>query len=210
VTDKERAKPLAVGAGWTPSTSPLGPLARKLAFDSDPRRGTIVGIASATSREGTLSVVSELAMSLSYVVPGDRPVLVVLCQDIGSPASRVSPSRETDLIPLVLEPTLHCVSLGSLRGDEVAVNSSPVGERFARLRQQYGFVVMDLPALLEEPVAADIAQLVDHLYLVVGAGTAPARLVQEAIDRVGRSRVDGVILNGEQRSMPGWLSRLVS
>jgi Mrp family chromosome partitioning ATPase len=70
-------------------------------------------------------------------------------------------------------------------------------------------VIVDMPAVLTGN-ALPIAAHLDRIMMVVTAGVTPKDVVNDALDRIGRKRTLGVILNRIKPSAPTWLQRRLS
>jgi capsular exopolysaccharide synthesis family protein len=74
--------------------------------------------------------------------------------------------------------------------------SSPHFERLLRnVRENFDWVVIDSPPLMATADATIIAPLVDGIILVVRANKTPSKLIKDAIARLSRDKICGVILN---------------
>lgn len=186
---------------------PLDAVLRQLLFRAKPAWGSVVGITSALDGEGKTTISREIAHGLSSATPRERPVLLLDCKQ---PLTLRGAS-----VPPEAPPSAALVKYGALTdlqqyrdiernaGDP---NRSPIDA----LRARHSFILLDMPSVLNDTIAADLAQQVDHLYLVVRSGATRADFVEQAVERVGRSRVDGIILNDVPKGPPRWLMRLVS
>ena len=64
----------------------------------------------------------------------------------------------------------------------------------------YEWVVIDTPPVALLPDANLLAEMVDMVVLVIGAGTTPFEMVQRAVNAMDRNRIVGVVLNRVTRS----------
>ncbi len=62
-------------------------------------------------------------------------------------------------------------------------------------RSLFDWVVVDSPPVLALSDAAVMAPVCDAVLLVVQANVTPSRLVQEAVRRIGRERICGIVMN---------------
>src|SRR5262249_19742616 len=62
-------------------------------------------------------------------------------------------------------------------------------------RGHFDWVIADTPPVRVLPDANLLGSIVDAALLVVAAGRTPLRIIQEAINALGRERILGVILN---------------
>lgn len=74
------------------------------------------------------------------------------------------------------------------------VRAPRVAELIREARGECELVIVDLPAVATG-YAVPLARHVDGVVLVICAGVTPRQRVQEAIDRIGRDRLLGVVLN---------------
>jgi uncharacterized protein involved in exopolysaccharide biosynthesis len=75
------------------------------------------------------------------------------------------------------------------------------------LRREYSIIICDLPALLENSPAMQIASLVDGVVLVVEAEKTRWEVIHKAKDTLGNAgaNVFGVLLNKRRLPIPEWL-----
>ena len=74
--------------------------------------------------------------------------------------------------------------------------SSPNLENtLSNLAQWFDWVVVDSPPILGLADGCVLAALCDATVLVVQANKTPAKLVKDAIHRLGRDRICGVVIN---------------
>lgn len=201
----EYGSSLGSGAAHAVRPSPLDALVRQLVFTSTPERGQVLAVTSATDGEGKTTVAAELALRLSHWLSQKRPVLLLECAGGLSDDSDGLLGRQ-----IKVGPALIYRSLAMLRASGTPLRGATLTTTFETLRQAHSFVVLDLPSLLAEPIAAELTRNADHLYLVIRAGSTRIDAVNQALELVDRHRVDGAILNQAGQELPGWLSRLVS
>ena len=83
-----------------------------------------------------------------------------------------------------------------------------VDEVIQALQTRYDLVILDSPALLVNSDSVMLSDLADGAILVVRAGVTPAPAVARAIEQIDESKLRGVVLNGSNSAIPGWLRRL--
>jgi Mrp family chromosome partitioning ATPase len=66
-----------------------------------------------------------------------------------------------------------------------------------------------VPAMLGNSDAVLLTDLADGVLFVVRAGVTPASVVSKALEDVDDGRLRGLILNGQQSSIPRWLRRIL-
>lgn len=202
--------PLGVARSADAAAAPFEPLIRRLTFAAHPARGMVIGVTSAIDGEGKTTAARALALAFAGEGAWERPVLLV---DGGMPdgvRGRKGRELHRQWQQIVQAPNLKVSTPSSLATEGMPLRSVVLSGTFDAMRARHPFIVLDLPSLMADPVATELARAVDRLYLVVRCGAAPASLLRQAIDRVGQERVDGVILNDARAGAPGWLARLVS
>ncbi len=171
-------------------------------------RGTrIVMVASATVGEGKTLTSVNLALTLSesfrrqvLLVDADlrRPTVHDLFQI--SNASGLNDGLKADhdgkLALIEVSPRLTVLPAGGPNQDPMSGLSS---ERMRRIIEEasarFEWVVLDTPPVGLLPDANLLAEMVDMIVLVIGAGSTPLHLVQSAVKALNRDRIVGVVLN---------------
>jgi Mrp family chromosome partitioning ATPase len=87
-----------------------------------------------------------------------------------------------------------------------AARSPAVPEVITAARQMFDIIIVDLPAVLTGN-ALPIATYLDRVLMVVCAGVTPRDVVNDALDRIGRKRTLGVVLNRIKPSSPIWVQK---
>jgi len=183
-----------------------------------------LAICSAIAGEGKTTIALGLGVTLAQDYP-DRQVVVVetdyhrpvLAQDFG-----VSPNP--GLVECLLEnqpiwaayrstflDNLHLVPAGGPAPQAGRVlRSSRMALAVDAMRRSSDIIILDLPAMLVNSDALPLTDLADGVLFVVRAGVTPSALVNKALAEIddSRGRLRGVVLNGGQSAMPGWLRRL--
>jgi Mrp family chromosome partitioning ATPase len=189
-------------------------------FDSgDLLTNQIFGVTSAVPGEGKTTVAMHLAFSMARNT-GKKVCLMDLSMGNNEVCSRLGVRTEKGLID-VLEGrdyvirTLQLSDCGDLavmpggkspRNANNAARSPAIAELMAAAREIYDVVVVDLPAV-SGGNALPIAVHLDKVVLVVCAGVTPKDVVQQSIDRIGKKRVLGVVLNRIQSAAPNWFQK---
>ncbi len=183
---------------------------------TDPLRDidNVFGITSAVPGEGKTTIAMHLAFSIARN-SGRKVCLIDLGLGDNEICRRIGVRTEKGLIN-VLEGedyvirTLQLSDCGDLsvmpagklpRNPNKAARSAAVTEIIAAAREIYDTVIVDLPAV-STGNALPIAEHLDKVMLVVCSGVTPKDMVQQAVDRLGRKRVLGVVLNRMKSSMP--------
>jgi polysaccharide biosynthesis transport protein len=182
----------------------------------------VLMVSSALAGEGKSTVSLGLALTVAQDYPERRVVLVETDVDRPSLAHDFGVEPTPGLVDCVLgdapielafRPSyldnLHLVPVGGPhRGPGRALRSSRMAALIDALRQSYDLVVLDAPALLVNSDSVMLSDLSDGAILVVRAGVTPAPTVARAIEQIDESKLRGIVLNGSQSSIPGWLRRL--
>lgn len=183
----------------------------------------VIAISSAIVGEGKTTVAVGLAVAIAQDFPERRVLLVetdlqrpVLAEDFdvdGSPGLVDCLVSELPLLsacrPTYIE-NLHIVPAGEsavVRGRPL--RSSNMGLVVDEMRQNYDIVILDLPAILANSDAVLVTDLADGVMCVVRAGVTPMAMVTRAIEQVDESKLRGIVINGAQSAVPGWLRRVV-
>jgi capsular exopolysaccharide synthesis family protein len=171
------------------------------------RPSKIVMVASAMAGEGKTLTAANLALTLSESF---RRQVLLIDADLRRPtvhqAFRLSNDKGlNDALSAKGEEKLPLCKVS----DYLTVlpagrpNSDPMGglasERMQRIVEEAGakfdWVVLDTPPIGLLPDANLLADMVDMVVLVIGAGTTPLPLIQQAVKALDRTRIVGVVLN---------------
>ncbi|MBC8135430.1 MAG: CpsD/CapB family tyrosine-protein kinase [Fibrella sp.] len=198
----------------------------KAAQRAKPHSPSIIGVTSAVSGEGKTTVALHIALALAQSTYKNVCLIdlglgrEVLCQRLGVPPPvhgaidvlEWDGENEPDFLPL---PLLQCENIGNLyllpagrsprRADKTA-HSPRMGDLFAIARAWSDLIVVDLPSIASGNTLP-IQGYMDGVVIVVRAGVTPKDVVAAAIEQTGRQHVMGVVLNGQESSLPGWLYR---
>ena len=95
---------------------------------------------------------------------------------------------------------LFLLPAGPVPEDPAELLSSPSLELvIKRMSQIFDWVVIDSPPIMALADSSLLAPLCDTTLLVVRAGKTPSKLIQESIERIGRDRICGVLMNRSRR-----------
>jgi capsular exopolysaccharide synthesis family protein len=95
------------------------------------------------------------------------------------------------------EINLYFLPAGKVDNDPTDLLSRPQFENLLRdASRRFDWVIIDSPPVLALADANLMVPLCDAALLVVRAGKTPANLVKDSIQRIGRERISGVLLNG--------------
>lgn len=166
-----------------------------------------VTVASSLAGEGkTLTAINlALTLSLSY-----RRRVLLIDADLRAPSIHTwldLPARPglTDLLaapdlegwPIVdVCRGLSVLTAGTRTRDPISRLSSEQMRRvLMEARTRFDWVIIDLSPVGPLPDATLVTALSDASLLVVGAGSAPSRVVRHTIDAIGEDKIIGVVLN---------------
>jgi capsular exopolysaccharide synthesis family protein len=183
----------------------------------------ILAITSATPGEGKTTLSLGLAISIAQDFPDRRVLLVetdlqrsVLSDDFGIESSPglsealVNQERVEDVCrPTFLDNLDLLTAGGSPRGAGRLLRSARLIEALEVLRQSYHVIILDAPAVLTNSDTLLLSDLADATLFVVRLGRAPVAVVNKALEQLDESKLRGIVLNGAQSSIPGWLRDLV-
>jgi len=173
------------------------PLAQRLfeMRDSQPE-GLIVGFTSVGRGEGVTHVVSSLARKLAE--HSWEQILLTTSADLGTaPSARFDDSAHLQRL----------TRTSSFPSSARAVR----WEDLQALRQRFGFVLVDCPAMRVAPSTFTLANLCDAAVLVVAAGEAKRSEIENAQKFLKASSVKllGTILNKQVDPIPGFISKVL-
>jgi receptor protein-tyrosine kinase len=182
----------------------------------------VLMVSSAVAGEGKTTVSLGLALTVAQDYPDRRVVLVetdvqhpALANDFGVEPTPglVDCILGSDPMELAFRPSfldnLHLIPVGApptVPGR--ALRSSRMAALVDALRQSYDLVILDAPALLVNSDSVMLSDLADGTIIVIRAGVTPAPSVAKALEQIDESKLRGVVLNGSQSALPGWLRRL--
>lgn len=167
----------------------------------------LVTIASGTAEEGKSLTALNLALTLATSY--NRHVLLIdadlrapsVSESLGLPPS----PGLTDVLnaphgaPWPLHrgtATFSVLTAGQRTRDPISRISSPrLKELLAEAREKFDSVIIDTPPVGPFPDAALLSAMADATILVVGAGRAPYKVAQRAVELIGEEKILGVVLN---------------
>jgi protein-tyrosine kinase len=183
----------------------------------------VLAVCSAIAGEGKTTVAVGLATTIAQDFP-ERSVLLVetdfqratLAEDFGIEAVPglidciiSAEPWQSACRPTYLE-NLHVVPVGGTQPFAGRpLRSSRIAAIVDAMRQSYDLIVMDLPPIMLNTDAVLLSDLADGAICVVRAGVTPMPLVNKALEHLEDGKLRGVVLNGSQSAVPGWLTRLV-
>jgi Mrp family chromosome partitioning ATPase len=197
-------------------------IAGKLLLMERPAAPWLIGVTSAVRGEGKTMVAYELATTLAadlseavalLELDFERPIMAAeMNLEPGPGLAEVI--QEGLPVPVAGRPThlpnLTVAPAGQARyGMAPLIHSPEWDHRWPEFGRLGSVIVCDLPSILTNPTTALLARRMSIVVLTVLAGVTPVQVVQKALSQLDRSRVAGVVLNGEVRRLPGWVRRLL-
>jgi Mrp family chromosome partitioning ATPase len=189
-----------------------------------------VGITSAVHGEGKTT--SALALAVALARETDQQVLLVetdMEKPIisrlfnrrlarGLPHYLTNGSKLGDVINHVQGTNLNLLTAGD---SSISPTDLPLGELSISLRRQfphliqnlrkeYSHIVVDLPALLEDPNTHALTESLDGTLMVVKSGVTPIDKAKDAATMLGEAQTLGVVHISAPSAVPRWLNNLVS
>jgi len=186
----------------------------------------VLGVTSAIVGEGKTTIASALAGAIAQdgalVGFGREPnsTLLIECNQ-GTPpkelriASRPGPGLtqvlqgECALDAAIQETAIERLSILPAGQPNhtfpLAIRMAALPDVISLLRERFGLIILDLPAVLNSTDTQVLARLADQLVLVVRAGVTPFKQVREALDELGEEMLLGMVLNDSQPELPSWL-----
>ena len=159
-------------------------------------QGLIVGFTSVAPGEGVTHVVASLARKLAE--HSWEQILLTTSADLGHAVS----AKFDDSLQLQ-----QLIRAGYLPTPA----RTPRWEDLQALRQRFGFVLVDCPAMRASASLATLSSLCDTAVLVVAAGEARRSEIEIALKILKTSSVKllGMILNKQVDPIPSFLSRFL-
>jgi polysaccharide biosynthesis transport protein len=168
-------------------------------------------VTSSVPEEGKTFVACCLAGILAQE-PGKRVLLIDADLRMPRTAKELGLEREGELVGLsqILQRThtlnealikLSGMEFFYLPPGEIPQNpsellaSSGLEHLLRETAQMFDWVIIDAPPVLNVADPAHLAPLCDTVLLVIRAERTPAKLIQKAIETVGKSRICGILMN---------------
>jgi protein-tyrosine kinase len=177
----------------------------------------VVMVASAVAGEGKTVTAVNLALTLSesyarrvLLIDADfrRPTLHKVFQvpNVSGLNDSLKAQSDGKLTIIEISPRLSLLPAGRPDPDPMSgLTSGRMQRIIAEAAEKFDWVVLDTPPIGLITDAHLLAAMVHVAVLVVQAGRTPFALIQQAIERLDRSRVIGVVLNWveERATLPG-------
>jgi len=178
---------------------------------------SVLAVSSPTVGDGKTTTAINLAGALAQ----DKDATVLLVDaDLrrGSAGSRLGlrGSRDRGLVDVIMDPALtldhvvrhrasfnlSVVPAGHLTAHPYEMLKSPrLGHLLDEARRRFDFIVLDTPPIVVAQDCRVISKWVDGFLLVVAADRTPARLVEEALNRMEPDKIIGFVFNHEPQSL---------
>ncbi len=182
----------------------------------------VVAVTSAIAGEGKTTVALGLAVMVAQDFPERRVLLAeadlrhpVLATDFDVESSPGLAEALEGIYPVGLGyretflPNLRLLPAGEpVPNPSRLLRSSRFASVLAATRRNHDLVILDSPALLVSSDAALVIDQADGVVMIVRSGVTPTPIVNRALELVDGDRLRGMVLNGAQSAVPGWLRRL--
>jgi Mrp family chromosome partitioning ATPase len=183
------------------------------------QRSIVLGVTSAIAGEGKTTIALHLAMSIARN-SFKKVCLIDLSLSRNTLAQRLGVASERGIVDVLEDghhsvPTIEsddCKGFFFIPSGKVPDNPNRVArspflpEVIAASRELYDVVVVELPSVNSGNVLP-IKPYVDGLMMVVWAGVTPREVVNAAIEKLGRDKMMGTVMNRAQDHVPAWLRR---
>jgi capsular exopolysaccharide synthesis family protein len=181
---------------------------------------SIVGVTSPEAGDGKTLTAINLAGALAQA-PEARVLIVDADLRRSSMTARLGldSSRGRGLVGAILDSSvplkdvvepcppfnLSVVRAGRRPSAPYELLKSPrLAQLLEEARQQYDYVVLDMPPLVPLPDCGVIGRSVDGFLIVVTANKTPRKLVEESLKVLDPATVLGLIFNGDDRPLPDY------
>lgn len=180
-------------------------------YPRDSRERRIILVTSALPQEGKTFVACNLAVSIAQ---GVDPYALLIDGDLRKPTVHKMlglPNRaglsdyiqgEDPLAPYLIRASLTKLTVlpagRSARNPAELLTSSKMAQLLQEARARYPdrYIVLDSPPIHLAAETLSLAQEADGIILVARYGQSNRDLVEEAVEKVGREKVLGVVFNG--------------
>src|SRR3954469_1566812 len=214
------------GQAYGSQRKPIFPEAEELFRGIYTRAGLtapgVVAVTSAIGGEGKTTVALGLAVMVSQDFPERRVLLAeadlrqpVLAADFDVEPSPGLTEALEGIYPVGLGyretflPNLRLLPAGEATPNPSRLlRSSRFPAVLASMQRNHDLVILDAPALLVSSDAALVTDQADGVIMVIRSGVTPAPVVNRALELIAEERLRGMVLNGAQSAVPGWLRRI--
>lgn len=183
------------------------------------QKSVVIGVTSAIPGEGKTTIALHLAMSIAR--NSFKKVCLVdlslsrntLSQRLGVPDGQgVVDVLEGDHHTVPTIESDDCKGFYFVPGGKDPENPNRVArspilpEFLAASRELYDVIVVELPSVSTGNVMP-IKPYIDGMVMVVWSGVTPKEVVNTALDKLGKDKMMGVVMNRTQDHVPSWLRR---
>lgn len=182
----------------------------------------VLAVCSSIAGEGKTTVSVGLAVTLAQDMPDSRILLVetdmrspVLAADFDVASAPGLVDCMAGGLPVqdAYRPTfldnLHVVPVGGpVQGVGRILRSVRIAAAVDAMRQTHEIVILDIPPILVNSDAVLLTDLADGIVFVVRTGMTPLDVINKAITQLDSEKLRGVVLNGSESAVPGWLRRM--
>lgn len=184
-----------------------------------------IAVTASYDGEGSSTVAANLAISLAK---NSREKVLLIDANLGNPCMRDMFCQlgdgsglsdmlagRTDYVEPVQAPEnsrLMLLAAGNSQDDEAAcMDPKHMEGVLAKYRDDFGYIVIDCPAVWRSNVPTRIATVVDGVILVVEAERVRVQIVERTKERLEEvnARILGVVLNKRRFYIPSWLYRQI-
>jgi capsular exopolysaccharide synthesis family protein len=171
-------------------------------------RGTkVVMVASAMAGEGKTLTAANVAYTLSesfrrrtLLIDADlrRPTVdkVLDIVSVSGLNDALDAPEDRKLAIVEMSPRLSVLTAGRPNPDPMSgLTSARMRSIVQEAATRFDWVVLDTPPIELLPDASLLCEIVDAVVLVIGAGHAPYRSIERAVNAIDRKRIVGVVLN---------------
>ncbi len=176
-----------------------------------------IGVTSAVEDEGRTTVATGIAAAMA----ADLDVPIVLLEaDLGHPGLHrvlgLAPHPglceylrgECELATVLrhVSDSLFVLPAGDAKGEAPRlIRQLVTGDIRSRLEKSGAVLVVDLPPILAASYGVLASTMAESIAFVVRAGVTTDDQVKDALARLDETIVRGIVLNGAQPQLPGWL-----
>jgi Mrp family chromosome partitioning ATPase len=182
----------------------------------------VLGVTSPAYGEGKTSVAIGIATAMA--VDTKKPTLLIECDFAAPSFHRFFGINEAGGLSEWLEggsrlrivrgaaivPNLFVIPAGRPQTEPARFFYQLVDRNvFDGLRATFGNVVIDLPPTLNISYSSLACALADRLLIVARSGVTLTNDLETLVSRIGKDRVNGIVLNGTDFRTPRWLRMLL-
>lgn len=165
--------------------------------------GLIVSFTSVAPGHGVTYVIESMAWELARY--SNTRVLLSSSSNLGAAVASTY-DDDDDMIPG------WCIQRQpDVAASELALPRNPAWEDLQRLRERYGFVLVDCPSMRTSSAVLNLARATDGVILVVAAGATRRDEVErgQRVLLASSAKLLGMVLNKRSDPLPDFLSRIL-